>query len=179
MPCTSAAASPKRRPSFCSTNEGFRRSLREAAEKGLPIYAECGGFIYLGESLTIGDTRYPMVGALPVTFGMEKRPQGHGYTVLEVERENPFFPVGMQLKGHEFHYCRILSRDGGRRTRLAFRVRRGTGMDGKRDGMTRKNILAGFTHLHALGTPAMGRGPDRRGQEVPCRQKRKNAQSTM
>ncbi|MCK7515285.1 MAG: hypothetical protein MZV70_72355 [Desulfobacterales bacterium] len=66
----------------------------EAAEAGLPIYAECGGFIYLGESLTIGDKHYPMAGALPVTFGMEKRPQGHGYTVLDVDRENPFFPVG-------------------------------------------------------------------------------------
>jgi len=133
-------------------NEGFRRSLKEAAENGLPIYAECGGFIYLGQSLTVGDVSYPMVGALPVSFGMEKRPQGHGYTVLEVDEENPFYPVGTRLNGHEFHYCRI--RPGGVGSeRTAFNVRRGTGMDGKRDGMTRKNILAGFTHVHALGTP--------------------------
>ena len=65
-----------------AANESFRISLREAAEAGLPIYAECGGFIYLGESLTIDDHHYPMVGALPVAFGMEKRPQGHGYTNL-------------------------------------------------------------------------------------------------
>lgn len=135
-----------------TANVDFRRSLREAAENGLPIYAECGGFIYLGESLTIGDMHYPMVGALPVTFGMEKRPQGHGYTVLTVDRENPFFPIGMQLKGHEFRYCRILSH-GAADDQLVYRIRRGTGMDGKRDGLTRKNILAGFTHLHALGTP--------------------------
>ena len=143
---------PETQAGLLAENEGFRRSLRDAAENGLPIYAECGGFIYLGESLTIGDAHYPMVGALPISFGMEKRPQGHGYTVLEVERENPFFPIGMQLKGHEFHYCRILSCEVGE-YHLAFRVTRGTGMDGKRDGMTRKNILAGFTHLHALGTP--------------------------
>jgi cobyrinic acid a,c-diamide synthase len=143
---------PETQAGLLAENEGFRRSLRDAAENGLPIYAECGGFIYLGESLTVGDVCYPMVGALPVTFGMEKRPQGHGYTVLEVDGENPFFPVGLQLKGHEFHYCRILSRrEGSERT--AFHVRRGTGMDGKREGMTRKNILAGFTHVHALGTP--------------------------
>ena len=143
---------PETQTGSLSGNVGFRRSLHDAAENGLPIYAECGGFIYLGESLKVGDNCYPMVGALPVSFGMEKRPQGHGYTILEVERENPFFPVGMQLKGHEFHYCRVLS-CGAEGDRMAFRVRRGTGIDGKRDGMIRKGILAGFTHLHALGTP--------------------------
>ena len=143
---------PETQAERLSRNAGFRRSLREAAEKGLPIYAECGGFMYLGESLTVGDVSYPMVGALPVTFGMEKRPQGHGYTVLEVDGENPFYPLGTRLNGHEFHYCRILSRKEGAE-RTAFHVRRGTGMDGKREGMTRKNILAGFTHVHALGTP--------------------------
>ena len=90
---TLAADFPKPRPDGWPQNESFRRSLKEAAETGLPIYAECGGFIYLGESLTIGDHHYPMAGALPVTFGMENRPQGHGYTTLTVDQENPFFPV--------------------------------------------------------------------------------------
>jgi cobyrinic acid a,c-diamide synthase len=140
-----------------SENKEFRRSLKEAAENGLPIYAECGGLIYLGETLTVGDHCYPMVGALSIRFGMEKRPQGHGYTVLEVDRENPFFPVGTRLRGHEFHYSRILSRQG-KGEQTAYRVVRGTGMNGSRDGMLRKNILAGFTHLHALGTPGWAQG---------------------
>ncbi|MDD5167265.1 MAG: cobyrinate a,c-diamide synthase [Syntrophales bacterium] len=135
-----------------SENEGFRHSLKEAAESGLPIYAECGGFMYLGDSLTVGGQTYPMVGALPVSFGMEKRPQGHGYTVLEVDRENPFFPVGTRLRGHEFHYSRILSGQD-EEVHTAYQVLRGTGMGEGRDGMLRKNILAGYTHLHALGTP--------------------------
>jgi cobyrinic acid a,c-diamide synthase len=135
-----------------AANEPFRRSLKEAAEAGLPIYAECGGFIYLGESLTIGDRRFPMVGALPVAFGMEKKPQGHGYTHLAIDRDNPFFPVGQVITGHEFHYCRILS-CGNDETHTAFHVLKGTGMDGQRDGLCRKNVLAGFSHLHALGTP--------------------------
>ena len=135
-----------------SQNAGFRRSLREAADNGLPVYAECGGFIYLGESLKVGDACYPMAGVLPVSFGLEKRPQGHGYTVLEVERENPFFPKGAILKGHEFHYCRVLSCGAGGE-RMAFRVKRGAGLDGCRDGLIGRNVLAGFTHLHALGTP--------------------------
>jgi cobyrinic acid a,c-diamide synthase len=143
---------PETQAGQLSSNKSFRLSLKEAAEAGLPIYAECGGFIYLGKSLTIGDRHYPMVGALPVEFGMEKRPQGHGYTTLTVDRENPFFPIGATITGHEFHYCRILSQEDDD-SDTAYHVVRGTGMDGQRDGLCRKNILAGFTHLHALGTP--------------------------
>ena len=144
---------PETQAKQLADNEEFRSSLRKAAEEGLPIYAECGGFMYLGESLTIGDQHYPMVGALPVAFEMEKRPQGHGYTTLAVDRENPFFPIGTRLSGHEFHYGRILSLKKEEEVYTACHVLRGTGMGQERDGMVRKNILAGFTHLHALGTP--------------------------
>jgi len=87
-----------------------------------------------------------------VAFGMERRPQGHGYTTLTVDRENPFFPMGTTITGHEFHYCRILSQRE-EDTHTAFNVLKGTGFGGCREGMCRKNILAGFTHLHALGAP--------------------------
>lgn len=143
---------PETQAKLLAANESFRRSLCLAAENGLPIYAECGGFIYLGESLTLDDVSYPMVGALPVAFKMERRPQGHGYTVLEVVRENPFFPVGTRLNGHEFHYCRIISSGAGD-NQAAYRVIRGMGMGAGQDGLVQKNILAGFSHLHAAGTP--------------------------
>jgi cobyrinic acid a,c-diamide synthase len=143
---------PETQAGRLARNESFRLSVKEAAEKGLPIYAECGGFIYLGESLQIDDQHYPMAGALPVTFSLEKKPQGHGYTTLTVDHENPYFPVGTTISGHEFHYCRILSQRE-ENTYTAFSVRKGTGINGHREGLCRKNILAGFTHLHALGTP--------------------------
>lgn len=143
---------PETQAKELADNASFRDSVREAAEGGLPIYAECGGFVYLGESLTVGDNPYPMVGALPVAFCLEKRPQGHGYTRLAADQDNPFFPIGQTITGHEFHYCRILShRDSDART--AFNVLKGTGIDGCREGLCRNNILAGFTHVHALGTP--------------------------
>jgi cobyrinic acid a,c-diamide synthase len=135
-----------------AANVPFRKFLRQAVENGLPVYAECGGLMYLGETLLVGDQKFPMVGALPVAFQMEKRPQGHGYTLLEVEKRNPFFPEGLVLRGHEFHYSRLLwLREG--EVRLAFKVRRGTGIDGKREGLCRKNVLATYSHFHALGTP--------------------------
>ncbi len=110
-----------------------------------------------------------MVGFLPISFGMEKRPQGHGYTVLHVEEENPFFPVGTEIKGHEFHYSRILSRkdDEGH---LAFRVKRGIGMDGKRDGLCRKNVLATFTHRTCPGNAGVGGRHRPQRKKIPRRQ---------
>lgn len=141
---------PETHAQLLAENMHFRRSLREAAENGLPIYAECGGLMYLGETLLVDGRSYPMAGVLPIGFGMEKRPQGHGYTVLEVEKENPFFPVGTILKGHEFHYSRVLWLKEGK-VYLAHRVIRGTGIDGARDGLCFKNVLASYSHLHALG----------------------------
>jgi cobyrinic acid a,c-diamide synthase len=143
---------PETHARYLAANLPFRKSLRRAVEDGLPVYAECGGLMYLGESLTAGGQNFPMVGALPVAFQMEKRPQGHGYTLLQVEEANPFFPAGQVLRGHEFHYSRLLwLRES--EAHLVFGVRRGAGIDGKREGLCRKNVLATYSHIHALGTP--------------------------
>jgi len=134
-------------------NDTFRTSVRQAAEEGLPLYAECGGLMYLGRSLqTLEGQSYPMVGLLPYDFLMGKSPQGHGYTILEVVGENPYFPRGTCLKGHEFHYSR-LHPEPGPDAALAFRLTRGAGICGHRDGFVYKNVLATYTHLHALGAP--------------------------
>jgi cobyrinic acid a,c-diamide synthase len=133
-------------------NRTFRDSVKAAAQGGLPIYAECGGLMYLGENIENGGEKFPMVGLFPYGFVMSKRPQGHGYTILEATRDNPYFPPGTILKGHEFHYSLILP-DPGPQERLACRVIRGAGMGGQRDGLVYQNVLATYTHLHALGTP--------------------------
>ncbi len=142
---------PETHAEYLAENRPFRESLRKAIEKGLPVYAECGGFMFLGERLAIRGQEFPMAGALPVSFVMEKRPQGHGYTEVEVEGENPFFPVGSCFRGHEFHYSRIVSFP--EKGHFAFRMKRGTGIDGKRDGLCHRNVMASYTHLHSLATP--------------------------
>jgi len=134
-------------------NKGFRHDVRRLAEKGLPIYAECGGLMYLGESLVLDNVTYPMVGVFPAIFGFSKRPEGHGYTIFEAERTNPYFEPGVQVRGHEFHYSKVLSWQG-KSDDLAFRMIRGTGFDGKGDGLCYKNTLATYSHVHALGTPS-------------------------
>jgi cobyrinic acid a,c-diamide synthase len=131
-------------------NQVFRAALKLEIEKGLPVYAECGGFMYMGKRLLVDGRTYPMVGALPVDFVLEKSPQGHGYTILEVNRSNPYYPVGQILKGHEFHYSRAFVTNE-RTARFLFKVSRGQGVDGRRDGMFKKNLLATYTHVHAAG----------------------------
>jgi cobyrinic acid a,c-diamide synthase len=133
-------------------NLSFRASVKAAAEAGLPIYAECGGLMYLGEHIQVRDEKFPMVGLFPHDFVMGQKPQGHGYTTLEVVQENPFFPLGARIKGHEFHYSRIVP-DPGAETPMAFRIIRGTGIGGRREGLVRHHVLATYTHVHASGTP--------------------------
>jgi len=145
-------------------NLSFRQSLRGAIEKGLPVYAECGGLMYLGESLALDTRIFPLAGVLPVRFAMEKRPQGHGYTLLEVEGENPFYAVGRVLKGHEFHYSRVLSLEEGR-IHFALRVKRGTGIKENQDGLCYKNVLATYSHIHALGCEEWAEGLMRKAME--------------
>jgi cobyrinic acid a,c-diamide synthase len=134
-----------------SENAPFMAAVREAAEAGLPIYAECGGAVYLGRRLHFQGRTFDLAGVLPVEFGFQGRPKGHGYTVLETVGENPFFPAGTTVKGHEFHYSFMLPQKEEDLT-FAFAVRRGFGFDGGRDGLTVRNVLASYTHLHALGT---------------------------
>lgn len=134
-------------------NTVFRDSLRNAITEGLPVYAECGGLMYLGESLLLDGKTYPMTGVFPLVFSLEKKPQAHGYSVVEVVGSNPFYPEGAVLKGHEFHYSRPLNAGDSGEFSYAFRMRRGQGISGKMDGICFRNVLATYTHLHAYGAP--------------------------
>ncbi len=134
-------------------NEAYRNRLKSLAKDGLPIYAECGGLMYLGKALFLDDKTYPMAGILPVVFGFSKRPQGHGYTIMVVEGKNPYFDKGTELKGHEFHYSKVLSWQGDENN-LIFKMKRGAGLINGKDGLCYKNVLATYSHIHASGTPS-------------------------
>jgi cobyrinic acid a,c-diamide synthase len=135
-----------------ANNKNFNGQLKALADQGLPIYAECGGLMYLGERLVLEGHSHPMVGILPITFDFYKRPQGHGYTVVRVVAENPYYEVGSEIRGHEFHYSRV-SKLAAEKCNLVFRMQRGEGIDKGRDGLVYKNVLATYTHVHAIGTP--------------------------
>lgn len=148
---------PETQAQALADNKSFRDSLKDEIQNGLPVYAECGGLMYLGESLLLKEKTYPMVGALPLHCVMEEKPQGHGYTMLEVQGNNPYYPLGETLKGHEFHYSRpIMGR--AEEFKPVFKVLRGRGVDGDRDGLCKRNLLATYTHVHAAGNDMWGKG---------------------
>ncbi|NOY40119.1 MAG: cobyrinate a,c-diamide synthase [Nitrospirae bacterium] len=134
-----------------SENKKFMASLRQAVEQGLPVYAECGGLMYLGREIEFQEKSYPMTAILPISFRMETSPVAHGYTMVEVKEDNPYFQKGTSLKGHEFHYSRVMDYDSN--LKMVFAMNRGKGIDGKSDGIVYRNVLATYTHLHALGSP--------------------------
>jgi cobyrinic acid a,c-diamide synthase len=135
-----------------AANESFRSSVKEGVEAGLPVYAECGGLIYLGRSILIDGEEFHLVDVFPIQFGMSKKPQAHGYSIFSVEKQNPFYQPGAEVKGHEFRYSTVLGWHGSE-DQLAVRMLRGKGFRGGRDGLVHKNVFALYTHIHAGGTP--------------------------
>lgn len=131
-------------------NAGLRQEIACAIETGMPVYAECAGIAYLSRELRWGNRRYEMVGAIPADVEMCGEPQGHGYVVAEVAEENPWFPLGSTVYGHQFHHSRLCNADG---LRFAYRMKRTRYNDSKVDGIVHRKVLAAYTHLHALGIP--------------------------
>ena len=143
---------PETHAAELAANESYRMELKRLVDAGLPVYAECGGLMYLGESLVLEEGVYPMAGIFPIEFGFSKKPQGHGYTVLKIAEDNPFFETGLEIRGHEFHYSKVLPWKGND-ARLVLEMQRGNGITDGRDGACYKNCLATYTHIHALGNP--------------------------
>ncbi len=139
-------------------NRAFRSALKEAVDKNLPVYAECGGLMYLGEELLLGSKKYAMAGIFPLRFALEKKPQAHGYTIVMVDKPNPFYREGLVLRGHEFHYSVVTVPEKPLKMQFAFKMERGIGIISQRDGICYKNVLATYTHLHALGSPEWAEG---------------------
>lgn len=139
-----------------SENASMLASVRDAAGRGMPIYAECGGLIYLSESIAWKDRVYPMAGLFPVKLTMNVRPVGHGYTESIVDSPNPFFAESTVLRGHEFHYSGIET--GADNLRTCMDMRLGTGIGGGRDALVYKSVLACYTHIHADGVSQWAEG---------------------
>ncbi len=130
-----------------SANNSLRKEIHDAIEAGLPTYAECGGLMYLSESLNWKGKTVSMVGVIPADTIMHQKPQGRGYVRLEATKHMLWDSklVGMPIAAHEFHYSKLdnLRQKG----EFAFRVLRGTGITGEEDGWVYKNLLASYTHM--------------------------------
>jgi cobyrinic acid a,c-diamide synthase len=142
---------PETHAEALALNRQLLDSIRLAAESGLPIYAECGGLMLLSRALQWKGSRYEMANVFPFEVEISDTVQGHGYCELQVDTPNPFFAIGSRLRGHEFHYSRIVPT--GARPSTACQVSRGTGCFQGRDAAIVNHVWASYTHLHALATP--------------------------
>jgi cobyrinic acid a,c-diamide synthase len=133
------------------SNATLRAEIRRAVVEGMPVWAECGGLMYLARSLRWKGTSRPMAGALPCDVEMSERPAGHGYVILEETGKGPGPQAGRTLRGHEFHHSVITGLDGG--VEFAYRTLRGNGVQKGFDGIRVGNCVATYAHLHADGAP--------------------------
>lgn len=133
-------------------NAPLRNQLRLAIANGLPVYAECGGLMYLTRGIQWKDNYYDMVGALPADVQMHDKPIGRGYVELETTANAIWNAASIpartstRIKGHEFHYSSLKNVDP--TVQYAYRVKRGHGIDGHNDGIVYRNVLASYSHLH-------------------------------
>ena len=134
-----------------SDNLGLISAVRERVRSGMPLYAECGGLIYLSRSASLEGKRYPLAGLLPFDIGFQSRPVGHGYLDLKSAVESPWFSNGERIRAHEFHYAKPVT--SVEDLSCQFDVSRGHGITGARDGLFHRNLFASFAHLHAAAHP--------------------------
>jgi cobyrinic acid a,c-diamide synthase len=130
-------------------NTGLRNDILKVAKNGMPIYAECGGMMYLCRTISwLGKCR-EMVGAIPFDAVMHSRPQGRGLVRLEETGAGPWSrqvrQSGSEFSAHEFHYAAL--ENGPDNMVYAYRVLRGQGIDKQHDGIVIGNLLANFCHL--------------------------------
>jgi len=143
---------PESRMEELEANAAMREAVAAFVEAGGPAYAECGGLMYLARSLAWHGKVCRMAGVIPADVVMCERPQGRGYVRLGETADSPWPAPGgadAEIAAHEFHYSRLENVAPG--LRYAYRVLRGHGIDGSRDGIVHKNLLASYTHLRDAG----------------------------
>ncbi len=142
-----------------SANRTMRESIRAFAESGRPVYAECGGLMYLGRALEDREQRrHEMAGVLPIVTRMLPRRKSLGYVEVAFQNDTLFGPAGHSLRGHEFHYSEMIEDDSGSGAaatawQKAYSVTRRRTEAVESEGFQRGSVLAGYAHLHWACSP--------------------------
>lgn len=127
------------------SNNKLKKQLEDQASRGKPIFAECGGFMYLAQSIKKDKSQYNMAGILPLNIEMTDSLQAIGYTKVESIKDLPIAEKGTKLKGHEFHYSKAYP---DRDAQEAFSLKRGKGIDGEHDGLIEYSTIGCYNHFH-------------------------------
>jgi len=125
-------------------NITMRKLIKKHAEDGAPIYAECGGLMYLTKSISFGKKRYKMVGLFDAETHMSKK-MTLNYTEGRI-RSNCIVSAPAKFRAHEFHYSKILNLP--RDAKLVYDLKIGEGIANKKDALSEYNTLASYCHLY-------------------------------
>jgi len=133
-------------------NKGLRQDIYKFCTSN-PCYGECGGLMYLGETITTREgEEYEMAGVLPLKTEMKKKFQALGYVRARANQDSLIAREGALLVGHEFHHSRVVPTE---ELNLAYDVHRGRGLLDGKDGVLQGKTLASYLHLHVLSYPQM------------------------
>lgn len=157
-------------------NTCMQQAIAKFIENEGPVYAECGGLIYLTRSLTWQGKKCRMAGVIPADTVMHEKPQGRGYVRLSETGRTPWPKLGDHqqetIYAHEFHYSSLVGLEANKED-FAYKVERGYGINGNNDGYVYKNLLASYTHRRSVG------GNDWVARFVALVASRKNASSKL
>lgn len=134
-----------------SLNESMREAVKKAAEGGLPVLGECGGYLYLLEELEAEDGRiWPMTGVLKGKGYKKGKNSRFGYIGVEAEKDSLYLKPGEQIRGHEFHYwdCEVLEEE------WVMRAKKPVGNRSWPCIRIKNQVMAGFPHLFYPSCPA-------------------------
>ena len=146
---------PELHAAALSHNQSMHASIRDFATLGRPVYAECGGMIFLSQRLKTHDgLTYPMAGVLPLEVEMTGKLVGFGYVTLELTRDCLLGAAGTSIRGHSFHYSRITHQS---ETSTSYRVEYSLSGRVEDEGYAIGNVLASYIHLHFRAQPEIAR----------------------
>ena len=135
-----------------SKNRELMGEIEQLGNNGLPIYAECGGFMFLTEGIEDKSLRfYPMTGIFPLKIKMLDRLNTLGYREVTLKASTPLGRPGEKIRGHEFHYSEIKEVTG--KVDLAYQLSDRPGLKIREEGYMRKNVLGSYVHLHFGSNP--------------------------
>lgn len=136
-------------------NNKLRREIKEFCDEGNPVYAECGGFMYLMSDIITGRGRYAMAGVYPFRSEMGQKFKALGYRQIATRDVTPLGPSGTTARGHEFHYSSIQDDADLSTTPAVYTMAGRKGYIDKREGFVHANTLGSYVHLHFASNPEM------------------------
>ncbi len=140
-----------------SRNDAMLEAVRVFASDGGPIYAECGGLMYLSRGIRVLDSRlYPMVGLVPGEAVMSDRLQALGYVEVETAKRSILGPAGLRFRGHQFRYSNLESIPADVERAYTVRTRWGSAVSS--EGYRIRNVLASYVHAHWASNPLVAQG---------------------